>query len=68
MGWKFKYSAQDSDLEYLCWRCKNYPVSFDLKPPLTESVLGEIDMNMKFDQILFIFSSTWPLQYFLKVA
>ena len=26
--------AQDSDLEYLCWRCKNSPVSSDLKPPL----------------------------------
>ena len=28
------FSAQDSDLEYLCWRSKNSPVSFDLKPPL----------------------------------
>ena len=23
-----------SDLEYLCWRRKNFPVSSDLKPPL----------------------------------
>ena len=30
----FKFSAQDSDLEYLCWRCKKSPVSSDLKPPL----------------------------------
>ena len=30
----FKFSAQDSDLEYLFWRCKNPPVSSDLKPPL----------------------------------
>ena len=34
LGGKFKSSAQDSDLEYLCWRCKNSPVSSDLKPPL----------------------------------
>ena len=31
---KFKFSAQDSDLEYLFWRSKNPPVSSDLKPPL----------------------------------
>ena len=35
LGGKFKFSAQDSDLEHLCWRCKNSPVS-DLKPPLTK--------------------------------
>ena len=34
LGGKFKFSAQDSDLEYLCWRRKNFPVSSDLKPPL----------------------------------
>ena len=34
LGGKFKLSAQDSDLEYLCWRCKNSLVSSDLKPPL----------------------------------
>ena len=34
MGRKFKFSAQDCDLEYLCWRCKIFPVSSDLKPPL----------------------------------
>ena len=34
LGGKFKFSAQDSDLEYLCWRCKNSPVSSDLKSPL----------------------------------
>ena len=34
LGRKLKFSAQDSDFEYLCWRCKNYPVSSDLKPPL----------------------------------
>ena len=33
----FKFSAQDSDLEYLFWRCKNSPVSSDLKPPLATS-------------------------------
>ena len=30
----FKFSAQDSDLEYLFWRSKNPSVSSDLKPPL----------------------------------
>ena len=34
LGGKFKFSAQDSDLEYLCWRRKIFPVSSDLKPPL----------------------------------
>ena len=29
----FKFSAQDSDLEYLCWRSKKFPVSSDVKPP-----------------------------------
>ena len=33
----FKFSAQDSDLEYLCWRRKNCPVSSDLKPPLVSA-------------------------------
>ena len=35
----FKFSAQDSDLEYLCWQWKNSPVSPDLKPPLANDVL-----------------------------
>ena len=30
----FKFSAQDSNLEYLCWQWKNSLVSSDLKPPL----------------------------------
>ena len=34
LGGKFKFSAQDSDLEYLFWRSKNPPVSSDLNPPL----------------------------------
>ena len=32
-----KFSAHNSDLEYLCWRCKNSAVSSDLKPPLFSS-------------------------------
>jgi hypothetical protein len=36
LGGKFKFSAQDSDLEYLFWQCKNHPVSSDLKPPLVK--------------------------------
>ena len=34
LGGKFKFSAQDSDMEYLCWQCKNSAVSSDLKPSL----------------------------------
>ena len=34
LGGKFKFSAQDIDLEYLFWQLKNSPVSSDLKPPL----------------------------------
>ena len=33
LGRKFKISAQDSDMEYLCWQCKDSQVSSDLKPP-----------------------------------
>jgi hypothetical protein len=33
----FKFSAQDSNLEYLFWRSKNSPVSSDIKPPLERS-------------------------------
>ena len=31
----FKFSAQDSDLEYLFWQLKKPSVSSDIKPPLT---------------------------------
>jgi hypothetical protein len=34
LGGKLKFSVQDSDLEYLCWKCKNSSVSSNLKPPL----------------------------------
>ena len=34
LGGKFKFSEQDSDLEYLFCQQKNSPVSSDLKPPL----------------------------------
>ena len=37
LGGKFKFSAQDSDTEYLCWRCKNSPVPSDLKPSLANT-------------------------------
>ena len=40
LGGKFKFSAQDSDLEYLFWQCKNPPVSSDLKPPLADTLLA----------------------------
>jgi hypothetical protein len=34
LGGKLKFYDPNSDLEYSCWRCKNSPVSPDLKPPL----------------------------------
>ena len=34
MGWKFKFSAQDRDLEYFFWRNKNPALPSDLQPPL----------------------------------
>ena len=34
----FKFSAQDSDLEYLFWQRKNSSVSSDLKPPLSRRI------------------------------
>ena len=34
LGGKFKFPAQDSDLEYLFWQSKNSPASSDLKTPL----------------------------------
>ena len=34
MGGKFKFSDQDTDLEYLFWRSKNLPVPSDIIPPL----------------------------------
>ena len=33
-----KFSAQDSDLEYLFWQRKNPPVSSDLKPPIKRNI------------------------------
>ena len=41
VGRKLKFSAQDSDLEYLFWRSKNPPVSSDLKPPLNDKFHGK---------------------------
>ena len=40
LGRKFKFSAQDSDLEYLFWHCKNPPVSSEVKPPLVIALLN----------------------------
>ena len=42
MGGKFKFSAQDRDLEYLFWRSKNLPIPSDIIPPLcTEEIEGK---------------------------
>ena len=45
----FKFSAQDSDLEYLFWRSKNSPVSSDLKPYKHREciLISEIDLEIK---------------------
>ena len=32
----FKFSTQNSDLQYLSWQCKKSPVSPDFKLPLRE--------------------------------
>ena len=34
----FKFYAQDSDLEYLFWHCKNPPVYSDIKPHLNPNL------------------------------
>ena len=43
LGWKFKFSAQDSYLGYLFWRILQYP---DLKPPL-EIALNKISSAVR---------------------
>ena len=54
----FKFSAPDSDLQYLCWQWKNYPESSEIKPPLNMSIflafiahanLGLIQICFNFD-------------------
>ena len=47
LGVKFKFSAQDSDLKYLLWRCKNPLVSSDLKPPLDLLLQNEMGIGDK---------------------
>ena len=36
MGGKFKFQAQDSDLEYLFWQCKKHITLSDKKQPLLQ--------------------------------
>ena len=43
----FKFSIQDSNLEYLSLQCKNSPVSSDFKPPLGTYMLYGIHKNLK---------------------
>ena len=67
LGGKFKFSAQDSDSEYLFWQRKNSPVSSNLKPPLArrESTPGRIWEFKKDDReknIHFITNSTPGLE------
>ena len=66
LGRKFQFSAQDNDLEYLFWRSKNPPVSFDLKPPL---VLGRFETNtyrFKPISLSFLSSMHWARFYACK--
>ena len=56
---KFKFSAQDSDLEYLCWRCKNSPESSGLKPQVkphmstyVQKILWQIYYKLDFHLIM----------------
>ena len=44
----FIFSGQDSDLEYLCWRRKNFPVPSDLKPPLGTQFIFETKLHPNF--------------------
>ena len=50
MGVKFKFSAQDRDLEYLFWRSKNLPVPSDIIPPLIMPLTVQQICNMKHKQ------------------
>jgi hypothetical protein len=54
----FKFSAQDSDLEYLFWQCKKPPVSSDIKPPLAVHILKFeiLQTNKKIKQKCSVFS------------
>jgi hypothetical protein len=54
LGGKFKFSAQDSDLEYLFWQRKNSPVSSDLKPPLN-STANPAQFGLKLSELAVLF-------------
>ena len=41
MGGKFKFSAQDRDLEYFFQRSKNLSVSSDINPPLVSTWISK---------------------------
>jgi hypothetical protein len=45
LGGKFKFSAQDSDLEYLCWRCKNSAVQVNIFQKLATSAEHVVYQN-----------------------
>ena len=50
----FKFSAQDSNLEYLFWRSKNLPVSSDIISPLTTYV------HYRFSFLILLKSLAYP--------
>ena len=65
-----KFNAQDSDLDYLCWRCKNSPVPTDLKPPLalkSQSKMSSVKkwLEKKFLKIDEIKRNSWKNQPFM---
>ena len=43
LGGKFKFSAQDNDLEHSFWQCKNPPASLKLKVILERDILLFLD-------------------------
>ena len=57
LGGKFKFSAQDSDLEYLSWISKNLQVSSDWKPPLTKQDISDNYLHQIYVSfLLFLYS------------
>ena len=53
----------NSDLEYLCWQWKNYPVSSDLKLPLI-NFQGRNPSNFW----LAFWEKRWPLRFILNLT
>ena len=80
LGGKFKFSVEDSDLEYLFWRSKNHPFSSDIKPSFRQLgqkkaqnlllvIYGRVHFLLRFfspSQIHLRFNTEKPSQLLLK--